>query len=82
LPLRVEKYGKNRRLIKRITADRIMKVNDRWTAATIIVDLDELNSRTILEGSKSERDLDLPVTDFGLEAIKREASSSKKSGHD
>ncbi len=71
LPLRVEKYGKNRRLVRRITADRIMKVNDRWTAANIIVDPDGGNSRTVLEGSKSERDLDLPAADFTLEAIKR-----------
>ena len=42
LPLRVEKYGKNRRLIRRIMADRIMKVNNRWTAANIIVDPEEI----------------------------------------
>jgi outer membrane lipoprotein-sorting protein len=71
LPLRVEKYGKNRRLVRRITADRIMKVHDRWTAATIIVDLDGANTRTILEGSKADHDLDLPAADFTLEAIKR-----------
>jgi hypothetical protein len=71
LPLRVEKYGKNRRLVRRITADRIMKVNDRWRAADIIVDPDGGKSRTVLEGSKSERDLNLPAADFTLEAIKR-----------
>src|ERR1700686_2485189 len=71
LPLRVEKYGKNRRLVRRITADRIMKVNNRWTAANIIVDPDGGNSRTVLEGSKSERDLDLSAAEFTLEAIKR-----------
>ena len=71
LPLRIDKYGKNRRLVRRITADRIMKVNDRWTAANIIVDPDGGNSRTVLEGSKSERDLDLPAAEFTLEAIKR-----------
>jgi hypothetical protein len=71
LPLRVEKYGRNRRLVKRITANRIVKVNNRWTAANIIVDPDGGNSRTVLEGSKSERDLDLPAADFTLEAIKR-----------
>jgi hypothetical protein len=75
LPLLIEKYGKNRRLVRRITADRIMKVNDRWTAATIIVDLAG-GGRTILEGSKSERDLDLPAADFTLEAVKREASTA------
>jgi hypothetical protein len=84
LPLRVEKYGKDRRLVRRITADRIMKVHDRWAAATIIVDLDGANSRTVLEGSKMDRDLDLPTSDFTLEAIKREvrnptAPASKES---
>ena len=71
MPLRVEKYGKNRRLIRRIMADRIMKVNNRWTAANIIVGPDGGNSRTVLEGSKSERDLDLPAAEFTLEAIRR-----------
>jgi hypothetical protein len=75
LPLLIEKYGKNRRLLRRMTADRIMKVNDRWTAATIIVDLAG-GSRTLLEGSKSERDLDLPAADFTLEAVKRETPTS------
>jgi hypothetical protein len=72
LPLRIEKYGKNRHLLKRITADRIMKVNDRWAAATITVDLDGTNNRTILEGSKFDRDLNLPAADFTIESIKRE----------
>jgi hypothetical protein len=71
LPLRCEKYGKNRRLLKRITADRIVKVQNHWAAADIIVDPDGGNSRTVLEGSKSERDLDLPAAEFTLEAIKR-----------
>ena len=81
LPLRVEKYGSNRQLVRRITADRIMKVNDRWTAATIIVDLAGASTRTILEGSKSERDLDLPAADFTMEAIKREAAMLRDGGH-
>ena len=74
LPLRIEKYGKNRQLVRRITADRIMKVNDRWTAANILVDLAGSSTHTVLEGSKSERDLDLPATEFTIEAIKREAA--------
>ncbi len=72
LPLRAEKYGKNRRLVRRITADRIVKVNDRWRAANIIIEPEGGNSRTVLEGSKSERDLDLPAAEFTLEAIKRQ----------
>jgi hypothetical protein len=85
LPLLVEKYGKNRRLIRRISADRIMKSSDRWIAATIIVDL-EGHGRTILEGSKTERDLDLPDSDFTLDALKREFQTvpslpSKPAGH-
>ncbi len=71
LPLRVEKYGKNRRLVRRITADRIIKINEGWRAANIIIDPEGGNSRTVLEGSKSERDLDLPAEEFTLEAIKR-----------
>jgi Outer membrane lipoprotein-sorting protein len=81
LPLRVEKYGSNRQLVRRITADRIMKMNDRWTASTIIVDLAGASTRTILEGSKSERDLDLPAADFTLEGIKREGTALRDGRH-
>jgi outer membrane lipoprotein-sorting protein len=80
LPLRIEKYGKNHRLVRRLSADRVMKVHDRWTAATIIVDLSGSNSRTILEGSKSERDLDLPASELTIEAIKREGAAAATSG--
>ena len=71
LPLRAEKYGKNKRLVRRIMADRLMKINDHWRAANIIIDPEGGNSRTVLEGSKSERDLELAAGEFTLEAIKR-----------
>jgi hypothetical protein len=76
LPLRVEKYGKDRRLVRRIMADRIMNVDNHWTAATIIVDSARAGSRTTLEGSKADRDLALPAADFTIEAVKREAQAT------
>ncbi len=73
LPLRAEKYGKNRRLVRQIRAERIVKVNNRWTAATIVVETEGAGTRTVLEGSKSDRDLNLSPAEFGVDAIKGEA---------
>lgn len=71
LPLRVEKFDHNGRLLKRITADKIIKQSgNRWTATTLIVEPAGSPSRTVLEGSRSDRDLDIPAEDFTLEKIK------------
>jgi outer membrane lipoprotein-sorting protein len=83
LPLRVEKYGKGGRLIRRINAEGLMKIADHWTASTIIVESDRVGSQTRLEGSKSDHDLSLPAADFTIEGIKRglEGASLSPSPH-
>jgi Outer membrane lipoprotein-sorting protein len=74
LPLAVEKYGKGGRLAKRITADRLVRESNRWVIATAIVE--HGSSRTSIEGSKSDRDLDLSPAEFEPEAVLRALQSN------
>lgn len=72
LPLRVEKYGRDGRLMKRFKAERIMRQGPaHWAAGRLVVDRPDGLSRTTLEGSKSERDLDIPAAEFTLEKIRK-----------
>ena len=71
LPLRIEKFGQDGQLSKRITAERITKQkNDHWTAANFVVEPADGRTRTALEGSHADRDLEIPVGDFTVERIK------------
>jgi hypothetical protein len=71
LPLRIEKFGKDGQLIKRITAEKITKQkNNRWTAATVVVEPADGRTRTALEGRHADRDIEIPDEDFTIEKIK------------
>jgi Outer membrane lipoprotein-sorting protein len=71
LPLRVEKFGPDGRLIKRITAEKITRrKNNYWTAANVIVEPADGRTRTVLEGSHADRDIEIPDEDFTVEQIK------------
>ena len=71
LPLRIEKFGHDGQLIKRLTAERIMKQdNNRWTAGTVIVEPADGRTRTALEGKHADRDIEIPDEDFSVEGIK------------
>jgi len=73
LPLRVEKYGKDGSLARRFTAESLMKQGGRWVAAKVTVVPAGGRTRTLLEGTKSERDLTLPASDFTVEALRKAA---------
>ena len=71
LPLRIEKFGPDRRLIKRLTAERVMEQGDRhWTAGTVIVEPADGRTRTVLEGKRADRDIEIPGEEFTVEGIK------------
>jgi hypothetical protein len=71
LPLRIEKFGKDGKFSKRITAEKITKqTNNRWTAANFIVEPADGRTRTALEGSRADRDVEIPAADFTVEKIK------------
>lgn len=71
MALRVETFGKDGELVKRIRVDKFVKQADNhWAAAIVTVEPADGKSRTTLEGTKSERDLDIPAEEFTLEKIK------------
>jgi hypothetical protein len=72
LPLRVEKFGKDGRLRRRFIASKIMKrPHGRWTAAIVTVESADGRARTTLEGSRAERDIEIPADQFTPQAISR-----------
>jgi hypothetical protein len=70
LPLKVEFFGRDGKLVKTVTTDRVVKEGKVWLAATMKIQPAGSKSQTVLEGTKSERDLQLPSGDFTLDAIK------------
>jgi len=70
LAMRIQLFDREGKLVKTVTTDRVVKQGNRWQAATLRVQPAGSRSQTILEGTKSERDLELPAADFTLEAIR------------
>ncbi len=77
LPVRIEKYFRDGRVAKRFTAERLLKqAGGRWAAARVVVSPAGGHSRTVLEGTKSERDLLLPAEQFTLEGLKNSLAAA------
>jgi hypothetical protein len=70
LAMKIQFYGRDGKLVKTVTTDRVVKEGRIWLAATLKVLPASGRSQTVLEGTKSERDLQLPAADFTTEAIK------------
>lgn len=72
LPLVVEKFGKDGALDKRFVAAKVVRQSPgSWAAAVLVVDSMGGRGRTTLEGTKSDRDIDIPAEQFTLEALKK-----------
>lgn len=72
LPIMVEKFGKDGTLVKRFLAAKVVKQSpDSWAAAITVVDSMTGRGRTTLEGTKSERDIEVPAEQFTPEALKK-----------
>jgi hypothetical protein len=71
LPLRIEQFGPDGAREKRMTAGRIVKRDGRWSAARLIVEPVGARTRTVLEGTRFERNLVLPASQFTIDAISR-----------
>jgi hypothetical protein len=70
LAMKIQFYGRDGKLVKTVTTDRVVKEGKIWLAATLTVHFSGSSSQTMLEGTKSERGLQLPAADFTVEAIK------------
>jgi hypothetical protein len=72
LPLRLETYAPGGALLKRFEVDRVVKrPGGGWAAASLSVTPASTRSRTVLQGTKSERDIEVPAEDFTPEALSR-----------
>ncbi len=70
LPLRIEKFGRDGRLAKSFVAAKIVKESaGHWAAAILVIEAADGRSRTVLEGSRSDRDIDIPAEQFKMEAV-------------
>jgi hypothetical protein len=77
LPMKLQFFARDGRLVKTVTTDRVVKEGKVWLSAVLKIQPAGSKSQTVLEGTKSERDLQLPSGDFTLDAIKDFA----KGGH-
>ena len=72
LPMVVEKFGKDGALLKRFVAAKVVKQSPAsWAAAILVVDSAGGRGRTTLEGTRSDRDMDIPAEQFTLEALEK-----------
>jgi len=79
LPIMVEKFGKDGALVKRFLAAKVVKQSPgSWAAAIMVVDSVGGRGRTTLEGTRSERDIEVPAEQFTPEALKRIFTSSRE----
>ena len=67
-----EKYGKDGALLRRFFAAKIVKQGpDSWGTAVLVVDSTGGRGRTVLEGTSSERDIEVPAEQFTPEGLRK-----------
>ena len=69
--LRVEQFGHDGSLVKRIGLYRVLKLNERWLPTIVTVEPADGRSRTVVEGVGFESELHLTAADFTVGAIAR-----------
>lgn len=72
IALRVDKSDKNGELRKRLTAGRVVRRDEGgWVVAEWMVETVTSGSRTRVTGSRSDRDLTLPASEFSPEGVRQ-----------
>jgi hypothetical protein len=71
LAMKVQFYARDGKLLRVATTERVVKQGSRWVAATLKIVPAGGRSQTVLEGTKAERDVQIPAADFTIEAIKQ-----------
>jgi hypothetical protein len=70
LPLRIEKFDRDGHLVKWITFGNFVRVDEIWTPRTLTVKRPAATQETTLEIFRGDRDVDIPLAEFSLEAVK------------
>ena len=78
VPLRIEQFGRDRRLVKRLGMYRVLKLGDRWLPTILTVEPADGRMRTAVEGVKYESGLELTDADFSRAAAQRPIAASER----
>jgi outer membrane lipoprotein-sorting protein len=77
MALRVEKLDETRRVTRRMTVVRTRRgAGGRWSATSLQFEVPGTERSTVVEFTRAERDIDVPLNWFSLETIKRLAAGS------
>jgi len=71
LPMRMDKFGRDERLAKRVTVQKTTRHDGIWAPMTTFVQSAGKTRVTTLEISRGERDVEIPVEEFSLQRIRK-----------
>lgn len=71
LPLRLDKFGRDERLAKRITVQKTARHEGVWAPMTTFVQTVGKTRLTTLELSRGDRDTEIPIEEFSIERIRK-----------
>ena len=71
MALRVDEFGKDGKLVKRIELFRPARLEDRWVPTLVTVESPDRRSRSVIEGSKEDPDPTLTRADFTIASVAR-----------
>jgi Outer membrane lipoprotein-sorting protein len=74
-PLRLEKFGSDGSLSKRFVVEKVVRQDKVWTPVTTTIQVPNRTRETTLEISNGDRDIEIPLEEFSLEAIRKSAQS-------
>ncbi len=69
--LRIEQFGLDERLVKRIDLYRVLKIDQRWWPTLLTVEPAHGRSRTVIEGTEMKSKLRLSDADFTIGEIRK-----------
>jgi hypothetical protein len=70
LPLRIEKFGRDERLAKRITVQKTSRHEGVWVPVTTLVQRSDGSRQTTLKLSRGERNIEIPIEEFLPEKVR------------
>jgi len=75
VPLRLEKFGGDGTLAKRVLVEKVVLHDKNWVPVTAVVQTPGRKQETTLEISSGYRDIEIPLEEFSLAAIRKSAQS-------
>jgi len=69
VPLRIDLFGADGALAKQVTSDRLVRRDNHWLVGSVTVTPADHRTQTMLEGSQYEEDLQIPESEFTVDAI-------------